>query len=160
MGPNDYGEMMTGTRRLVVQSVDPPAYTAVLAMEEYVRSGILEKSLLSLIKIRASQLNGCAFCLDMHSREATEHGETSRRLNLLAAWPEALDLYTERERAALALTEAVTLIAQAGVPDGIWGDASANFNEVELVQLLMAISTINVWNRLAISTRQPIPDLE
>ena len=159
MGRNDFGEIMTGTQRLVVQRVDPPAYTAVLSMEEYVRSGILEKSLLSLIKIRASQLNGCAFCLDMHNREATEQGETGRRLNLLAAWRDALGLYTERERAALALTEAVTLIAQTGVPDEIWDVARARFSEIELVQLLMAISTINVWNRLAISTRQPIPDL-
>ena len=95
----------------------------------------------------------------MHNREATEQGETGRRLNVLAAWRDALGLYTERERAALALTEAVTLIAQTGVPDEVWGVAKANFSEIELVQLLMAISTINVWNRLAISTRRPIPDL-
>jgi AhpD family alkylhydroperoxidase len=150
---------MTGTQRLAVQSVDPLAYPAVQVMEEYVRSGILEKSLLSLIKIRASQLNGCAFCLDLHNREATEQGETGRRLNVLAAWRDALGLYTQRERAALALTEAVTLIAQTGVPDEVWAVAKANFTEIELVQLLMAISTINAWNRLAISTRRPIPDL-
>jgi len=145
------------TQRLDVQATDPGAYKAVLAMEGYVRAGTLEKKLLELVKIRASQLNGCGFCLDMHNREAAEMGEDPRRLYVVAAWREASVLFSERERAALALTEAVTLIA-GGVPDGVWAEARMHFDEGELVQLLMAISTINVWNRLAVATHQDLPD--
>ncbi|SDP77863.1 alkylhydroperoxidase AhpD family core domain-containing protein [Arthrobacter sp. ok909] len=151
---------MSPMQRLRVQEIDPAAYGTVLAMERYVHSGTLGKSLINLIKIRASQLNGCAFCLDMHTREAAAEGESPRRVAVLSAWREAPGLYTERERAAVALTEAVTLIARAGVPDDVWDAARASFDEPELVQLLMAISTINVWNRLAVATHQSLPDAE
>ncbi len=151
---------MSSMQRLNIGEVDPAAHKAVLAMERYIHSGTLGENLINLIKIRASQLNGCAFCLDMHIREATAKGESLRRLAVLSAWREAPNLYTERERAAIALTEAVTLIARDGVPDDVWDAARANFDEPELVQLLMAISTINVWNRLAISTHQSLPDAE
>lgn len=144
-------------QRLSIQQVDPTAHAAVFGMEKYVRGGDLEPALLELVKIRASQINGCAFCLDMHNRDARGRGEDQRRLDVLAGWHEAASLFTEREQAALALTEAVTRIADGGVPDDVWDAAAKSFAEPELVRLLMAISAINVWNRLAVSTRQQPP---
>jgi len=149
---------MIGTRRLVTNEVDPASHHAVLALENYVRASGLPPRLLNLIKIRASQLNSCAFCLDMHTREAAEEGQSPRRLYVLAGWREAPDLFTTPERAALSLTEAVTVISRAGVPDNVWDDAAANFDEVELVKLLMAIATINVRNRLAVATHKALAD--
>ncbi len=142
--------------RLNVYRVDPKATKAVLAMEKYVRSSGLEESLYELIKIRASQLNGCAYCLDMHTRDALAAGEDQRRINILSAWREAPGFFTGRERSALALTEAVTLIGEGGVPDSVWDAAASQFSEQELVHLLMAISVINVWNRLAVATHQSL----
>jgi AhpD family alkylhydroperoxidase len=140
--------MMFGQERLSVQDVDPDAYKAVLGLERYVQDGVLPSGLVHLVKIRASELNGCAFCLDMHHREARADGETQRRLDVMSAWREVPSLFTDRERAALALTDAV------------WGEASRVLDEVELVALLMAIATINVWNRLAVSTHQELPAIE
>lgn len=128
------------------------------AMEKYIHAGSLGEDLLALIKIRASQLNGCAYCLDMHGKEARKAGVDQRRLDVLAAWREAPDLYSAREQAAIALTEEVTLIGESGVSDAVWAAASAAFDDQELVYALMAISAINVWNRLAISTHQSLPD--
>ena len=145
--------------RLSIHDVDPGATEAVLGMERYVRSSDLEKPLYELVKIRASQLNGCAFCLDMHCRDAREGGEDQRRLDVLSAWREAPDLFSEKEQAALALAEAMTLIGREGVPDDVWGKAAKHFPREEIVPLLMAIATINVWNRLAVSTHQALPDL-
>ncbi|WP_158252977.1 carboxymuconolactone decarboxylase family protein [Cryobacterium sp. Y62] len=116
-----------------------------------------EASELALVKIRASQINGCAYCLDMHGREARAAGIDQRRLDVLAGWEEAPNVYSERERAALALTEAVTLIGNGGVSDSLWGQVRESFEEREIVQLLMAIAAINVWNRLAVSTHQSLP---
>jgi AhpD family alkylhydroperoxidase len=147
------------SQRLSVHDVDPGAYKAVLGLESYVRGSGLETSLYELIKIRASQINGCAFCLDMHHRDARAAGEDQRRLDVLSAWREAPDLYSERERAALALTEAVTLIGEDGVPDDVWDEARRSFDEAGLVHVLMAIAVINVWNRLAVSTHQALPEL-
>ena len=144
-------------QRLAVGEVDPKAYEAVVGLERYVRTSGLDRGLYELIKIRASQLNGCAYCLDMHNRDARKAGEDQRRLDVLSAWREAPGLFTERERAAFALTEAVTLISVEGVPDDVWNAAAAQFDEPELAQLLMAIATINVWNRLAVSTHQALP---
>src|SRR5574337_222522 len=149
--------MTIGHQRLDVHGVDPKAYQAVLGMESYVRHSGLDPKLSELIKIRASQLNSCAFCLDMHHRDARRHGEDQRRLDVVSAWREAPDLYTAAERAALALTEAVTRIGDAGVPDAVWNDVRAEFDEAGVVQLLMAIATINVWNRLAVATHQQLP---
>lgn len=151
---------MAHGQRISIQDIDPTAYAAVLGMERYARGGDLEPALLELVKIRASQINNCAFCLDMHHRDAREHGENQRRLDVLGAWHDVPSLYTGREQAALALTEAVTRIADAGVPDEIWDEAATQFSEAELVRLLMAIATINVWNRLAVSARQQPPDTE
>ena len=148
------------TQRLSVPDVDPKAYEAVIGLERYVRTSGLDKSLYELIKIRASQLNGCAYCLDMHARDARNGGEDQRRLDVLSAWREAPELFTERERAALALTETMTLIGNAGVPDEVWGAAREHFDEAGMVQLLMAVAVINVWNRLAVSTHQQLPQLD
>lgn len=150
---------MTLEQRLAVADVDPAAYAPMMAMEKYIHAGSLGEGLLALVKIRASQLNGCAFCLDMHAREARAAGVDQRKLDVLAGWHEAPDLYTERERAALALTESVTLIAGNGVPDEVWAPATYAFGDKEMVQLLMAISAINVWNRLAITTHQSLPEV-
>ncbi len=149
---------MTNTERLDIYEVDPKATQAVLGLEFYVRAGSLAPGLLDLIKIRASQLNGCAFCLDMHNRDAAAQGETPQRLYVVSAWREAPDLFTEQERAALAFTEAVTLIDRGGVSDEVWQAASDCFDDGEMVQLLMAVATINVWNRLAVATHQHIPE--
>lgn len=146
-------------QRLDVHGVDGTAYQAVLAMEKYVRNSGLDPRLYELVKIRASQLNGCAFCLDMHHRDARKAGEDQRRLDVLSAWREAPELFTDTERAALAFTEAVTRIGDAGVPDAVWSDVAAQFDEAEIVHLLMAIATINVWNRLAVATHQRLPDM-
>ncbi len=149
---------MSGEQRLSVHEVDPKAYEAVRGLERYVRAGNLEPRLLSLIKIRASQLNGCAYCLDMHAGEARAVGESQRRLDILAAWREASGMFSDRERAALAFTEAVTLIGEAGVPDAVWEDVTRSFDQNEVVRLLLAVAAINVWNRLAVATHQELPN--
>lgn len=151
---------MSGEQRLSVHDVDPVAYEAVRGLERYVRTGNLGPRLLELIKMRASQINGCAYCLDMHAREARAAGEDQRKLDVLAAWREAGGLFSEREQAALAFTEQVTCIGEAGVSDAVWEDVSRFFDRNEIVYLLMAVATINVWNRLAITTRQPLPGLD
>jgi AhpD family alkylhydroperoxidase len=151
---------MTTKERLSVKDVDPAALQAVLGLERYVRASDLEPRLLELIKIRASQLNGCAYCLDMHTRDARAQGETQRRLDVLSAWREAAGLFTKRERTALAFTESVTRIADAGVPDAVWTDLTHFFDDTQIVRLLIAVAAINVWNRIAISTHQQLPDLD
>lgn len=148
---------MSHEQRMSVQEVDPRAYGPMLAMEKYIHAGSLGEPLLALTKIRASQINGCAWCLDMHAHEARSAGVDQRKLDVLPGWIEAPALFSERERAALALTETVTMISEAGVPDSVWSQASQSFDEQEMVYLLMAISAINVWNRLAISTHQDLP---
>jgi AhpD family alkylhydroperoxidase len=145
-------------QRISVHDVDPEAYKPMFAMEKYIHAGSLGEALLALVKIRASQINGCAYCLDMHGREARAAGVDQRRLDVLSGWEEAPGLYSERERAAIALTEEVTLIGNAGVSDAVWSRVAASFEEKEIVQLLMAIAAINVWNRLAVSTHQSLPD--
>jgi len=149
---------MEHRQRLSIHDIDPLAYEAVLAMERYVRGSGLAKPVYELIKIRASQLNGCAFCLDMHNHDARAGGEDQRRLDVLSAWREAPQLFSEQEQAALALTEAVTLIGHGGVSDEVWVNASKQFGDTGIVHLLLAIATINVWNRLAVSTHQDLPD--
>ena len=148
---------MSTHQRLVIHAVDPKAHQAVFALERYVRESSLDPQLYELVKIRASQLNGCAFCLDMHNRDAREKGEDQRRLDVLSAWREAPELFSEQERAALAFTESVTRIGDAGVPDDVWADVAKTFDEPGIVALLMAAATINVWNRLAVATHQQLP---
>jgi AhpD family alkylhydroperoxidase len=151
--------MQSGHQRLDIYSVDPKAYQAVMAVEKYAHDSGLDPHLYELVKIRASQLNGCAFCLDMHNRDARNRGEDQRRLDVVVAWREAPDLFTPAERAALAFTEAVTRIGDDGVPDAVWNDVAAQFDEAGIVHLLMAIAAINVWNRLAVTTRQQLPEV-
>lgn len=130
----------------------PEMMEALGALENAVRASGLERSLIELVKIRASQINGCAFCLHMHTRDARAHGETEERLYLLDAWREA-QLYSERERAALAWTQAVTLVAQTRVPAAVYDEVRRHFDEAELVKLTLLVATINAWNRIAISFR-------
>ena len=134
----------------------PETVNALLALEKQVTSSGLEQSLIELVKIRASQINGCAYCIHMHTQDARKHGETEQRLYLLNAWREA-PVYTERERAALAWTEAVTLISETHAPDDVYEQVRAQFSEPETVNLTMLIAAINAWNRLAISFRAVPP---
>lgn len=144
--------------RMDAARVAPEAYRAVLGLETYARKNV-EPALLELIKLRASMINGCAYCVDMHSRDALAAGESSRRLFAVAAWREA-PFFDDRERAALALTDSVTRLGEHGVPDEVWDTAAKHWSERELADLLVAIVTINVWNRIAISTQtQPPADV-
>jgi len=138
--------------RINYVQVAPDAVKAMRGLEEYVASSGLEKSLYELVKTRASQINGCAFCLDMHTKDARKAGETEQRLYALSAWRET-PFYTERERAALEWTEALTLISDTDVPDALYENVRKQFSESEIVASSMAIIAINGWNRLAISFR-------
>ncbi len=140
-------------QRLEIADIAPDGVKAMWGLEKYVRQCGLEMPLLELVKCRASQINGCAFCIDMHTKDARAHGETEQRLYGLAAWHEA-PYYTPRERAALAWTEAVTEVAQTHVPDDVYAEAQAHFTERELVDLTLAIVAINGWNRLAVAFRK------
>ena len=130
----------------------PETIKALRAVEAQILASGLEKSLIELVKTRASQINGCAYCISVHTADARKQGETEERLYLLNAWRES-PLYTERERAALAWTEAVTLIAETHAPDDLYEDVRAHFSESETVNLTMLIGAINAWNRIAISFR-------
>lgn len=138
--------------RLDFAKAAPGANSAMYALERYVRGSGLETSLLELLKLRASQLNGCAYCVDMHTKDARLHGETEQRLYAVAVWQEA-PFFTKRERAALAWTEAVTLVSHDHVPEEVYELARQEFSEKELVDLTMAVIAINGWNRLAVSFR-------
>jgi AhpD family alkylhydroperoxidase len=138
--------------RLDAIKASPGAYKAMAGLQAYVDQTSLEKSLLELVKIRSSQISGCAFCLVMHTNDARKQGETDERMHLLNAWREA-PVFTDRERAALGWVEAVTLITNGHVPDDVYEEARRHFSEKELVDLTAAIVTINAWNRLAIAFR-------
>jgi len=132
--------------------VAPGAYRAMAGLEHYLRESGLEESLLHLMKLRASQINGCAYCLDMHWKDLKAIGEPDHRLYELNAWEES-PFYSERERAALAWTEAVTKVAETHVPDELYEKTRKHFDEKELADLTLAVAAINAWNRLAISSR-------
>lgn len=138
--------------RIEYRKVAPDAMSAMLGLEKYVRQSGLEASLLELVKLRASQINGCAYCVDMHTKDARAQGESEQRLHAVVVWKET-PFFAERERAALAWTEAVTLVNWQHVPDEVYELARKHFSEKELVDLTMAIIAINGWNRLAISFR-------
>ncbi|HET8607174.1 MAG TPA: carboxymuconolactone decarboxylase family protein [Gaiellaceae bacterium] len=133
----------------------PAALEAMLGLEKAVHESSLEPELLELVKMRSSQLNGCAYCLDMHSKDALARGETPQRLHVLAAWREA-PFYSERERAALAWCEALTLLPQTAAPDEVYAEVAARFDEQEIVALTLAIVAINGWNRFAVGLRSPV----
>ena len=138
--------------RMTFYQAAPETIKALSAVETQIVASGLEKSLIELVKTRASQINGCAFCINMHTQDARKLGETEQRLYMLSAWRES-PLYTDRERAALAWTEAVTLIADTHAPDDLYEELRAHFSEAEMVNLTMLIGAINAWNRIAISFR-------
>lgn len=138
--------------RIDARKYAPEAQKAMAALEKYLAECGLDQGLIHLLKMRASQINGCAFCIDMHSKDARALGETEQRLYELDAWRET-PFYTDRERAALAWTEAVTLVSQTHVPDSIYEEVRKHFSEKEIVDLTFVVSTINAWNRLAIAMR-------
>ena len=140
--------------RLDYASVLPTARTAMLGLEKVVHDSGLDPRLLELVKIRASQINGCARCLEMHTKDARALGEEQDRLDLVAAWPEA-GCFSERERAALAWCEALTLIARTGAPDEVYDAVARHFEPMEIAALTVAITTINAWNRLNVGLRVP-----
>lgn len=142
--------------RLNPYKAAPKGMEALGALESHIQKSGLEQSLIELVKTRASQINGCAYCIHMHTRDARAHGESEERLYLLNAWRES-PLYSERERAALAWTEAVTLVSQTHVPDTVYEQARQSFSEAELVELTLLVATINAWNRVAISFRSVHP---
>jgi AhpD family alkylhydroperoxidase len=137
-------------RELDYSKVLPAGMKAINALEHYSKNSGLEPSLQDLIKLRASQINGCPYCIDMHTKDARTAGETEQRLYSLSVWRQT-PYYTERERAALAFTEAVTLIADKHVPDDVYEQARQQFNDEELVKLMIGIVIINTWNRFAIT---------
>jgi len=135
-----------------------PAFAGIVqamhGLEAPLRQSGLERTLLELVHVRASQINGCAYCLDMHTKDARAHGETEQRLYALNAWRET-PFYTDRERAALEWTEHLTLLAEKGVPDELWNRTREHFSEEELMHLTLAVAQINSWNRLVITARAP-----
>jgi len=138
--------------RLDITKVSPDLYKAMAGLQNYVETSGLDKKLLDLVKIRASQINGCAYCIVMHTNDARKHGENDEWMHLLNAWREA-PIYSARERAALAWTEAVTKISDHHVPDEVYDEARRQFSEKELVDLTAAVIAINAWNRAAIAFR-------
>jgi AhpD family alkylhydroperoxidase len=142
------------TPRLDFTKLAPEAYRAMASLEAYLAKSSLEKPLRELVKMRASQMNGCAYCLDMHWKDARAAGETEQRLYGLDAWEES-PYYTDRERAALKWTEALTFISKGHAPDALYDSVRSHFSEKELADLTWAIATINAWNRMAIGLRAP-----
>jgi AhpD family alkylhydroperoxidase len=140
------------TQRIDYPKVAPEALRAIMGIELYVRQSGLEPCLLELVKLRVSYMNGCAYCVDMHTQDARVEGETEQRLYAVPVWREA-PFFTDRERAALAFAEAVTALGHDGVTDAVFQEASGHFPEEELVNLTMAIIAINCWNRLAVTFR-------
>ncbi|MER5890987.1 carboxymuconolactone decarboxylase family protein [Streptomyces sp. NPDC001941] len=140
------------TPRLAWAKHAPEVYKAMARLDQAARQG-LDPVVAELVKIRASQLNHCAFCLDMHTKDALAAGESLERIIQLAAWEESKHFYTAKEIAAIELTEAITVITEGFVPDAVYEKAAAHFDEAELTQLIAAITVINAWNRFAVSTR-------
>ena len=141
--------------RLNPAKAAPETYKAVRALNDFV-NGNVDHKLLHLLKLRASQINGCAFCIDMHVKEALDDGEDAQRLHLLTAWRES-PLYSDKERAMLAWTESLTLVSQTGVPDADYEALRRHFSEAEIVNLTVAVGVINVWNRWSVAFRSQHP---
>lgn len=137
--------------RLDFAKAAPKVFRAIIGLDAAARQG-LDPALVELIQIRASHLNHCAYCLHMHTNDARKAGESEDRLHMVAVWREARHFFTPREQAALALTEAVTLVAEGGVPDTVYAEAATYFDDQELAQVLSLILTINMWNRVALAT--------
>lgn len=137
--------------RVNINETEPQAFKAMYALEGYLATTQLSKIQKELIKIRASQINGCAFCIDMHTKDALKYGETTQRIFLLNAWRET-QLFTEEEKVILAITEEITLIANKGLSEETYAKAEQFFDQKQIAQIIMAVITINAWNRIAIST--------
>jgi AhpD family alkylhydroperoxidase len=142
------------TRIDVARNTPPGAYKALMGVQQYVDTCGLEPALLDLVLVRFSQINGCAYCIDLHTKDARKHGEREQRLYELDAWRES-PFYTDRERAALAWAEAVTLITVGHVPDEVFAEAHGQFSDADLINLTIAITLINSWNRISIAFRRP-----
>ncbi|MDM1556907.1 carboxymuconolactone decarboxylase family protein [Chryseobacterium indologenes] len=142
--------------RFNMATTDAAAYKAMLGLEGYLQNTSLTHIQKELIKIRASQINKCAFCLDMHTKDALKYGETAQRIFILDGWTEAKEFFTEEEQVLLAMTEEITLISHKGLTDETYQKAKTFFDETQIAQIIMAIITINAWNRIAISTHLPI----
>ena len=140
-------------KRISIPDLEPGAYEGMYGLESYIRKSQIEPQLRELIKIRASQINGCAYCIDMHTQEAMKLGETQRRIFALSAWKES-PLFTEKEKAVLQLTEEVTLISNDGLSDEAYNKVLEFFGENVLAQIIMQVIIINSWNRIAVSTHQ------
>jgi AhpD family alkylhydroperoxidase len=149
-------EIITMTQRLNPYTVAPDGWAALIGVENYLKTSGLDPKLVALVKTRVSQINGCAYCLHLHTEEARKLGETEMRLYLLDAWHES-ELYSARERAALAWAESLTNIASTHAPDPIYEEARRQFSEKELANLSIVIAMINTWNRLAIGARSVHP---
>lgn len=145
------------SKRINIEELEPTGYKAMLGLEGYLATTKLSKTHKELIKIRTSQINGCAFCIAMHTKDARKHGETEQRIYLLNAWRETEGIFTEEERVILALAEEIALISKGGLSEETYQKAKALFDDNYIAQLIMIAVTINGWNRIAISTHmQPI----
>lgn len=143
-------------KRLNIKTVAPNALKAMVGLETYLSQCSIAKTTRELIKIRASQINGCAFCINIHTQDAIKNGETNQRIFLLTAWREAGHIFTEEEKVVLAITEEITLINQGGLSDDTYTNALQFFNEAQIADIITAIVTINLWNRIVLSTHLPI----
>ena len=141
-------------QRMSIAKLEPDFLQAVLGLEKTVQATGIDRRYLHLIKLRASQINGCGYCVELHVREALEDGLDPRMLHMVVVWRES-SFFDERDRAVLEWTESVTLLAQTGVPDSAWETVRAQFSEKEVAELTMAVATINVWNRMNVSSRTP-----
>lgn len=138
-------------QRISIKDLEPDAYKAMAQLEKYLLSTDLDKTVKELIKIRASQINGCAYCIEMHTSDALKNGESQKKIFALSAWWES-PLFTEKEKSVLAITEEVSLIADKGLTEDTFQTARKYFNENEIAQIIMQVGTINIWNRIAVST--------
>ncbi len=143
-------------KRFNIKAVAPNALKAMIGLETYLSQCSLSKTTKELIKIRASQINGCAFCINIHTQDAIKNGETNQRVFLLSAWREAEGIFTEEEKAVLAITEEITLIHQNGLSDETYTNALRFFSQAQIADLIMAVVTINLWNRIVLSTHMLI----
>lgn len=143
-------------KRFNIKTVAPNALKAMVGLETYLSQCSISNTTKELIKIRASQINGCAFCINIHTQDAIKKGETNQRIFLLPAWREAGDIFTEEEKIVLAITEEITLIHQSGLSDDTYANALRFFNEAQIADIITAVVTINLWNRIVLSTHLPI----
>jgi len=145
-------------KRISINTLAPQAYKAMYALEGYLAQTSISKTLKELIKIRASQINNCAFCIDMHSKDALKNGESARRIFLISAWREATKFFSSEEQTVLEMTEEITLISAHGLSEETYNKARAHFTELQIAEIIMAVVTINAWNRIAVSTHLQIED--